>query len=153
MLLPMQTGPLARIGRENPTYPSHSTPYNRDIQQFLRFRHYCSVILPAVKNGTFHMLLHSAVIEIIRLTPSRAPPRRAVVRGRGQVGNLVLEAPDCGETRVFTMHATPDPALAASEKGEPEAARPRRRLGVKQPKCNRDRYRREFVSTRLSPGR
>ena len=74
------------------------------------------------------------------LTPIRAPPRRAVVRGRGQVGNLVLKAPNCGETRVFTMPATPHPALAASEKGEPEAVRPRRRLGVKRPKCNRDRY-------------
>ena len=60
-------------------------------------------------------------------------------RGRGQVGNLVLKAPNCGETRVFTVHAAPHPALAASEKGEPEAVRPRRRLGVKQLKCNRAR--------------
>ena len=77
-------------------------------------------------------MLHLAVIEIIRLTPS-------LRRGRGQVGNLVLKAPNCGETRVFTVHAAPHPALAASEKGEPEAVRPRRRLGVKRLKCNRAR--------------
>ena len=96
-------------------------------------------ILPAVENGTFHMILHSAVSEIIRLTPS-------LRRGRGQVGNLVLEAPDCGETRVFTMHASPHPALAASQKGEPDAIRPRRRLGVKRPKCNRERNSMESVN-------